>query len=169
MLVRPKQHWVQATFLNGTRTAQYLPTFYKHYNLTFGRDGTNNDANWRNIFTFDNAETLIVGKWFDARNGYQRHILGMQRLQNLRELTVDVRPMYSTIHLTAFLIIPPAVQRVRISLPFDPMNEGTDELAANQCLPPLWEITSTADAVIQFDKTHTAEYRECWERFNIYA
>lgn len=85
MNIRPKDQWVQSTFLNGTLNAQYLPTFYKHYNLTFSPAETNNDGNWYDIFSFHNAETLIIGQGFEVRNGYQRHIAGMQHLHKLRE------------------------------------------------------------------------------------
>lgn len=162
--IYPALQLANSVFLNSTHMTQYLPDFYKSYNLTFPRSGTNNDDNLRDIFTFENAERMVIGKDFEGQTFFERKIFGMSHMKNMHDLSVYLRPKYSTLQLSPFLEIPPAVTTVRIIFPWGPEYDGdTKEMASNQCVPPLWSIVSTANATIQFDKDNNTEDRLCWK------
>lgn len=162
--IYPGLELVHSVFVNSTHLTQYLPTFYKSYNLTFPRSGTNNDDNLRDIFTFENAERLVLGIDFKGRTGFEKKIYGISHMKQLRDLSVHLRPKYSTLQLSAFLEIPPAVTTVRIIFPWSSDDdENTREMATNQCVPRLWSILSASNATIQFDKDGNTEDRPCWK------
>lgn len=164
--IHPKNQSVHARFINGSHMTYFLPGNYRNYNLTFvNRNETNNMMNLRDIYEFQNATTLTLGNGFDVRSGYENVIRGMQYMKYLKELTVDISPKYSTVQLTPFLVIPPAVTRVRVILPANAPDYVTQELAANQCPPPEWEIISNKFGEIYFEKTYRDIRRPCWQHF----
>lgn len=164
--LEPRTQSVAATFRNGTQKTKYLPKFYKNYVLTFSPAETNNEANWRDIFTFQNAVNLTVGQEFAGTSDYENRIRGMRQLIKLRHFGIHVKPKYSTLDLKEFYETAPTLQSARIYFPYDPTNEYAEELARNQCLPPYWTISSTANGVIQFDKLNAPDHRPCWQKPN---
>lgn len=171
--IYPKKHEVTAVLTNGSHLAGFLPQQYRIYNLTFNASETNNNDNLRDIFGFRNATNLTIATGFDARTGFERTIDGLRNLRQLKDLTINVIPKYSTVQLTPFLQLPPSVQRVQVTLPArkrswsqHEYNSLTHELANNQCLPPAWELSSDSNGSITFVKTNRNVRRVCWDHIS---
>lgn len=154
MDIHPKNQSVQAVLLNGSHLAHYVPKHYKSYNLTFNASEVNSDANWRDIGEFKNATNLWIGNEFDVSDGYERIVGGLRNLRQLKELTVVVRPHYTTSQFKAFLELPPVITKVRVVLPWGSDSEQvTRSLARNQYLPRGWNSVVTSNGAIHFDKS----------------
>lgn len=162
IFLTPRSKSVRATFVDGTRNAQYLPTGYISYNLTFSPSEVNNDDTWRTISSFSNAENLIIGSGFEVKSGYERKIQRLSSLHNLRELVVFARPSSVTVNLSTFLDAAPAVRDVRIVVAG---RREAEQLAEHQCPPPTWAFGTAVGTTVKFEKsTGNPDYRSCWER-----
>lgn len=175
MVLHPKNYSVHAVLTSGSHLARFLPENYRIYNVTFNASETNNNDNLRDIFNLRNATYLTLATGLEVRTGFERTVDGLRNLRQLRELTVNINPKFSTVQLTPFLQLPPSVTRVRVTLPARKRSwtqraydESTQELANNQCLPPAWELSSDSNGSITFNKTNRNIRRVCWDHISGY-
>lgn len=164
IILNPLTQSVNATFLHGTNMTQYLPEWYKQYTLTFTQDEMNNEANWRNISTFQNAEKLFIGKGFELGPGYRKRTGGLWKLRKLRELSIYIDESISKvskIDLNPLMSSPWSLRTVCI---ITSSPGAAKRLAEDQCPLPEWGFGFTIFNIVQFDKMDEPDYRHCSSR-----